>query len=80
MRCNILDDSPMMHLPKTLAKSFIVIVEDENGQVETILQERENVKRNHLISVAKKVRKVSLLLEENWGQGEKTTVFTFEIE
>ncbi len=80
MRCNILDDSPVMEMPKTLAKSFTVTAEDENGKTETILKETENVKRNLLIAVGKKVRSLTLTVEKNWGNDKKTSVFTFEIE
>ena len=47
MRCNILDDSPIMNMPATLAKTFELTIVGEDGKAETILF-KENKKRNVL--------------------------------
>jgi len=78
MRCNVLDDSPVMHMPKTLVKSYALELTFSDG-TKKLIQEQENKKRNVLIFVNDKLRNVQLTVYENWG-GEKTSgVFTFEL-
>lgn len=77
MRCNILDDSPVMRMPKTLAKEYEIRVLFENGEVVTF-GEMENKKRSVLLSVQGKARKISLTVSQNWGGGDETKIFTFE--
>lgn len=77
-RCNILADSPVMHMPKTLAKAFEVEVLTEGGERIRVLSERENKRRNILLPVGCKVREIALTVLENWGDTQSTKVFTFE--
>lgn len=79
MRAVHLDTSPLMHMPKTLVKSFTVKVTASNGEEKIIYQECENTKRNLLIPVGESVKRVSLTVTENWGGGDKSGVFSFEL-
>lgn len=78
MRCNILEDSPLMHMPKTLVKSYSLELTLSDGS-KKLIHEKENKKRNVLIFVEDKVCALKLSVYENWG-GQKTSgVFTFEL-
>ncbi|MBQ4269413.1 MAG: FAD-dependent oxidoreductase [Clostridia bacterium] len=79
MRCNILDESPIMELPKTLVKRFRLELETADGKRETLLLEKENIKRSWLIPVEREVTGVSLTVEENWGGAPESALFTFEL-
>ena len=77
-RANILDDSPLMPMPSTLAKAYAIELTFTDGTTQ-ILQENENVKRNVLIPVDKAVRAVTLQVCSNWGNTDETDVFAFEL-
>ncbi|MCQ2399079.1 MAG: FAD-dependent oxidoreductase, partial [Clostridia bacterium] len=57
MRSNISDDAPVMFMPKTLVKEYEVVVTDENGE-NTIIHEKENLKRNIIIPIDKRVKSI----------------------
>lgn len=78
MRCNVLDDSPIMHMPKTLVKAYSLELTFSDGS-KKFVEETENKKRNVLISVGEKLRDVNLTVYENWGKQETSGVFTFEL-
>lgn len=79
MRCNINDDSPVMYMPKTLAKCFDIEYEAEDGRKVTVKHEERNLARNVLIPLGAKVVRVRLTVYSNWGNTEKTNLFTFEL-
>lgn len=79
MRCNILDNSPVMSLPKTLAKRFEISAITADGTTVEVHSEPVNKRRNVLISVEKEVKEISLTVSENWGGTDQTGVFTFEV-
>lgn len=78
MRCNILDDSPIMHMPETLVKSYSLELVLADGS-KKLIQEKENKKRNVLICVEEKVKNVKLTVYENWGGHSTSGVFAFEL-
>ena len=78
MRANILDDSPVMHMPKTLVKEYCLELVYEDGNKRTI-RETENKKRNVLIPVGNNLLEAKLTVFENWGSSETSAVFTFEV-
>ncbi|MGI6768785.1 MAG: FAD-dependent oxidoreductase [Bacilli bacterium] len=78
MRCNILNDSPRMFVPKTLAKDFSLEIKYADGRIEEKKFE-SNLKRNLMITVNEKIKAMKLVVYSNWGGTEKTQVFTFEI-
>lgn len=79
MRSNILDDSPIMYIPKTLAKVFRIETIKADGEKEILYEEQKNLKRNVFIPVGKVVKSVSLIIEENWGDTKETELYTFEL-
>ena len=78
MRSNVLDNSPMMHMPKTLVKSYSLELTLSDGG-KKIIQEKENKKRNVLIAVEDKICDAKLTVYENWGESATSGVFTFEL-
>jgi hypothetical protein len=78
MRCNLLDDSPVMYMPKTLVKSYSLEFTLSDG-TKKLIQEKENKKRNVLIPVGEKICNVKLTVYENWGEEKTSGVFTFEL-
>ena len=80
MRCNQLDDSPMMSISKTLAKEYEITVTYADGNKEVIKKDIENKKRNVLLSINADIIDISLTVNSNWGNTDKTNVFTFEVK
>lgn len=82
-RCNILKNSPVLRVPQTLAKSFIVTGETAEGDTVTIFETSRNLKRNVLLPLDDKsenaYKKIALTVRENYGKTNETGVFTFEI-
>lgn len=78
LRCNILDDSPVMGMPITLAREYEVRITLVSGESYTTT-ERENKRRSVLLSVGKEIREASLTVLKNWGDSEETNLFTFEV-
>ena len=74
-----LENSPVMEMPKTLAKVFSVEIVNEKGEREVLLVEQENAKRNVLLPIKKKVKEIMLTVYENWGGSAQTNVFAFEL-
>ena len=78
MRCNVLDDSPTMYMPKTLAKDFILTIMHENNR-EELFEFHNNLKRNILIPITGKIKCMRLKVLSNWGDTHTTPLFDFEI-
>ena len=78
MRCNILDDSPIMRMPKSLAKEYEIKIIFKNGEEIKLVEEKENKKRNVLLSIEKELKEISLTIFQNWGGANVTRLFTFE--
>lgn len=76
MRCFILDDSPTMNMPITLAREFQI--KYSNGTKEKTIDVKDNLKRNLIIDINENVKDISLTIKSNWGNSNKTSVFTFE--
>jgi len=76
-RCNVLLDSPDIFVTKTLCKDFTLEITDESGKTEA-LKYTDSVKRSYDIPVGKKVTKIVLIPESNWGDTEMTDVFSFD--
>ncbi|MBO4940161.1 MAG: FAD-dependent oxidoreductase [Clostridia bacterium] len=77
-RCNVLENSPMMHMPKTLAKGYEIKIVDQDGRGERLIIEHENKRRNILFPIEREIQEISLTVFENWGGTPSTRVFTFE--
>jgi hypothetical protein len=65
-RANVMLDSPVMHMPTTLAKAFTLNVTLDNGKVLTF-EHQNNRKRYFHASISDKVKKISLIVTETWG-------------
>lgn len=78
MRANVLDDSPVMHMPKSLVKGYSLELVCADGSKRTV-RETENKRRNVLISVGDNLLEAKLTVFENWGSSETSRVFTFEL-
>lgn len=77
MRANIRLNSPQFYMPKTLCRSFKLIVMTDNGE-EILLNVNNNRKRSYSVDVGYEVNAIKLLPLSNWGESEKTTVFSFD--
>ena len=79
MRCNIVPESPVMHLPTTLAKSFCVEVQGKNGW-ETVFSVEENYLRCVCLPVNETVSAVRFTVDECWfSADENVHVFSFDL-
>lgn len=91
-RCNILNNSPVLRVPQTLAKSFIVTGETASGETVTLFEINRNLKRNVLLPLKNQTnnkaenngaeiayKKITLTVYGNYGGTDETNVFTFEI-
>ncbi len=78
-RANTRLDSPMMHMPKTLCKEFVLYGEKEGVRVE-MLRIEKNRKRAYHINVDKAVDKLILVPVDVWGEGKKIPVISFDFE
>ena len=76
-RANVLLDSPQMHLPKTLCRTFILTALTENGEVE-LLSVKENRKRAYHCRVDAEVLGLRLRMLDNWGETESTNLVSFD--
>lgn len=77
MRCNVRLDSPVMNMPKTLCKDFILKITSDNGE-EILLDISDNRKRAYHVEVKRKISKISLVVKSNWGEDDKTKVISFD--
>ena len=77
MRANVKLDSPVFYVPKTLCRKFYVELITEKGD-EKIIAENNNLKRAYHFEIGKEVTGVRLVPLSNWGESDKTTVFSFD--
>lgn len=78
MRANVFEDSPVMHMPKTLVKQYSLEIKYADGN-KKIIEEKENRRRNILIPVEENILETKLTIYDNWGQHKTSGVFTFEL-
>ncbi len=76
MRANVLLDSPVMHLPTTLCKSFRIECE-RSGEVKTFEFDK-NLKRSYHINLGESYDVIRLVPLSNWGESEETKVVSFD--
>lgn len=77
-RCNLLPDSPVMHLPATLCKAFRVEAE-VNGQTKVLAESKDNARRRVTVKCnEKEVAALKLIMTEANCGGEKMRLFSFE--
>ncbi|MBQ3125712.1 MAG: FAD-dependent oxidoreductase [Clostridia bacterium] len=76
MRASVKPDSPVMCMPKTLAKAFTVEVETDEGWL-TVLAEQKNLRRLVSLPIGRSVRGIRLSVTETWG-AEDVRVMSFD--
>ena len=79
MRCNIQADSPVMPMPGTLCRAFTVTGVTAAGDTTVLYQTDRNLRRNLLIPIGGAYREIRLRPEGNYGNGDRTGIFTFEV-
>ena len=77
MRCNVLLESPVMDMPKTLCKEFVLKIYSDDGE-EILFDICNNRKRSYHKEVNKKISKIVLIPKANWGATEKTKIISFD--
>lgn len=78
-RANVQSDSPVLNVPKTLAKAFAVSGITAGGKEVTLFKTDRNLKRNVIIGAGGEYKSISLTVLKNFGETDETNVFTFEI-
>lgn len=78
MRSNVKPDSPVMAMPKTLAKVFSLEVETESGW-EGVIFENENIRRLVTVPVGRAVTGIRLSVMETWG-ADSVHIMSFDFE
>ena len=76
-RAQVLLDSPVMCMPKTLCKSF-TLFGIKDGQKHEILKIENNTKRSYHIELNDKFSSLTLTPHENWGNTDSTNVISFD--
>jgi len=77
MRANVMPESPVLHLPTTLVKAYVLEVTLEDGSVEVIRDEKLNKLRTVSIPVGRKVTALRLIPKATWGDRE-VHLFSFD--
>ena len=77
-RANVPLDAPQFSTPAPLCKSFFIEVTDDSGNTEKVLCNDKNILRAVDAKVGKKLSKISLVVNENWGGDDTTAVFSFD--
>ena len=75
-RANHKLNSPQMHMPKTLCKSFTLLGELDGEKIE-LLKVCDNRKRSYHIELNRRLDKLILIPLESWGE-EKIPVISFD--
>ena len=76
-RSNVLLDSPVMHMPHPLCKSFRLEAETGSGTV-VLAMTSDNLKRAYHITADIKAYAVRLIPLSNWGNTAKTKIVSFD--
>ncbi|MBE7044028.1 MAG: FAD-dependent oxidoreductase [Ruminococcaceae bacterium] len=78
-RSNTYLDSPDQYVPKTLCKAYRLCGYCD-GEETVLLEVSDNRKRAYDIPVEKKLTGISLTILENWGETEKTNLFSYDFQ
>ena len=76
-RANVLLDSPQMHIPTTLCKSFCLSAITDAGEVE-LLCVKNKIKRSYHVPVNARMIGLRLRMTDNWGDLPKTNLVSFD--
>jgi hypothetical protein len=80
MRANIKPDSPVMHMPKTLCRSFNLEIYGEDGDTIARVTVEDNKKRLVLIPINKKAAALRLTVFSDWGENDRINIFAFDLK
>lgn len=69
---------PNYRMPETMVKQYTLKITDENGGISEIHVE-DNCQRLVFHDIGKKVKRVELVLEKNFGGNDEMRVFSFEV-
>ncbi|MCL2517861.1 MAG: FAD-dependent oxidoreductase [Oscillospiraceae bacterium] len=78
MRASVKNDSPVMCVPKTLVKEYLIELADENGNMYRFYKETENRKRFVTIDIQKEVSAVRLVPISTWGE-DRANIISFDL-
>lgn len=78
MRANLLPDSPVMHLPTTLCREYLLEAVRPDGSAEVLREETDNCRRLVLIPCTGKVIALRLTLRSAHCGGQRMRLFSFE--
>ncbi len=70
-------DSPTMHLPTTLVRSFALFGEDAQGNRFLLAEEEQNRRRSVCCSVGRTLSRLVLIPKETWGNTDSVHLFSF---
>jgi hypothetical protein len=84
MRANVNTNSPVMTMPKTLVKSFKIIVQLEDGSESVIFEDEKNIKRLINLNIGLKIKQLTLTLNSDWSDNGayfdgKIHLFSFDL-
>ncbi len=71
-------DSPVMHMPKTLCKAFVLEGVTPEGETVCLYSDEENCRRAITVPVERQLSGLSLKLLSNWGNTEETPLISFD--
>ena len=78
MRCNLLPDSPKMHLPQTLVKDYTIecVMADDSVK---IFEFTDNITRMNEIVIDSLVKSISLIPKALWSENKEVHIFSFDL-
>ncbi|MBQ9986336.1 MAG: FAD-dependent oxidoreductase [Oscillospiraceae bacterium] len=78
-RANVRLDVPVMHMPKTLCREFVLLGELE-GERYKLFEVSDNRKRAYHINLDKKLDKLILIPRSTWGDYDNVSVISFDFK
>jgi hypothetical protein len=73
-RANVKNDSPVMQLPKTLIKEFVIELTNEEGNSFKFYTETNNIQRLVVIDINLRVTAIKIIPVSTWGNDEANIV------
>ena len=78
MRANVFPDSPVMHLPLTLVKSYELYVTNSEGKRILLARDDENLKQTLNFAPDYPISAIELKILADYGGGKDIHVFSFD--
>ena len=79
MRCNVKLDSPQCYVPKTLCRKFSLSLGTPSG-TKMIIDTDCNLRRSYNIDINEAVQSITLIPYSNWGETDKTQIFSYDFK